>query len=379
VVGQFRAPSRYVNLAAFAGPLLAGVAFGHLARQLRAGRPLPWRHVALPWAIAAFGVAAALAFHIAYPPAEPQLLDRRFLSGALALLGAALCLTLAVRGRTVGLYGLVVLAALDLLHHSLRNPMWGAPVWRDSCTMAEFNAATERPPEPHPGRVLGFTGCPTRLLLLGERLAGGYRGGIEPRKCLDYRCLAALRVAGVAWYRAGCIQQAWQVDGLEARGNCWYRVPDPLPRVRLVSWAVATEDPGRDLATLDVDHSALTDRPLELDGRPAGTADLAEEHPGRLRVLTMSEGSQLLVVSESHDPGWLVSIDGNPAEVEQVNGEFLGCLVGPGRHVVEFSFRPLALRLGLPLTLCGLAIAFLLGLWGVVGEFTQRRRGALRG
>jgi hypothetical protein len=376
VVGQFRAPSRYVNLTAFAGALLAGVSIGRLARRLRAGRPLPWRHLALPWAVAAFGVAAAVAFHVADAPADGRWLDRRFLSGALAVVGAALCLTLAVRGRTVGLYGLVLLAALDLLHHSLRNPMWGAPVWKDAKTLAEFNAATERPPEAYPGRVFGFTGPPTRLLLLGERLADGYRGGIEPGKRLDYLCLASLRVAGVSWYRDIWTQQTCQVDGLEARGNYWYHVPDPLPRVRLMSRAAATDDPGRDLPALDVDHVALTDRRLEFDGGPAGTADLVEEHPGSLCVVTLSEGKRLLVLSESHDPGWRVNIDGSPAEVERVNGDFLGCVVGPGKHRVEFSFRPSAVRLGLPISLCGLATVLLLGGWAILAESWLRRRAA---
>jgi hypothetical protein len=360
IVGQFRAPSRYLNLTAFAGACLAAVAFDRLARQVRAGRRLPWRQLALPGVVAASAAAAALAFHWAYPLADPQVTDRRFVSGALAFVGAVLCLALAVRGRAAGLYGLVLLATLDLLQHSLRNPWWGAPLWTESATLAEFKAATELPPAPYPGRI-GFYDCyPMRLLLSGERLVNGYRGGIEPRKQLDYLSLAGLRVAGASWFHEIYTQKTCRVAGLEDWGNPWYRVPDPLPRARLVCRAVYSDDPGRDLAALDLDHAALTERPLALDEQPAGTAQLVEERPGRLRLLTESAGRQLLVVSESHDPNWRVSIDGRPGAVERVNGDFLGCVVGPGQHCVEFTFQPLSVVAGKALSVAGLLACVLL-------------------
>ena len=40
---------------------------------------------------------------------------------------------------------------------------------------------------------------------------------------------------------------------------------------------------------------------------------------------------QLLVVSESYHPGWQAAVDGVPQPVLRVNGDFLGCVVGPGK------------------------------------------------
>ena len=46
----------------------------------------------------------------------------------------------------------------------------------------------------HAGRIWYSTDCTP--LLHGERMVNGYRGGIEPRKHLDYPSVSALRVAG---------------------------------------------------------------------------------------------------------------------------------------------------------------------------------------
>jgi hypothetical protein len=366
LVGQFRAPSRYVNLTAFAGCVLAGVAFGRLAARVRARRPLPWRHLILPWATAAAAVAAAVAFQVAFPPAEPRGWDRRFASGALVMIAAAVALTLAARGRTLGLYGLVLLVAVDLRQHTLNNNMWGVYLWSDTPTLSEFKAATDPPPMPRPGRIWSFTGC--TALLHGERMVNGYRGGIEPRKQLDYQTLNALRAAGTAWWQGGPAGETTPVAGLESFGNRWYHIPDPLPRVRLVSRAVPSDDPARDLAGIDIQNAALSTRPLDLDGGPAGSATLTEERPGRLCIQTNAPGSQLLVVSESHAPGWQVRIDGRPGTIERVNGDFLGCVVGAGSHTIEFTFAPAALRWGRLLSLAGLLGVLLLAGWVGLGR-----------
>jgi hypothetical protein len=150
-------------------------------------------------------------------------------------------------------------------------------------------------------------------------------------------------------------------------------VPGTLPRVRLVGRAVASDDPAHDLGDIDPATTALVTHPLDLDDVPAGTAMLVEERPGRLRIDTEAPGQQLLVVAESHDPGWEVTIDGKAAEVERVNGDFLGCVVSAGGHAVEFVFRPAVLRQGRMLSLAGLAAALLVLVTCVPGAWRAVR------
>jgi uncharacterized membrane protein YfhO len=64
-----------------------------------------------------------------------------------------------------------------------------------------------------------------------------------------------------------------------------------------------------------------------------------------------------------------VFLDGNPATVEQVNGDFLGCIVPAGARDVRFLFDPLSLRIGKAISLAGLGACVLL----LVAAFAQRR------
>ena len=64
---------------------------------------------------------------------------------------------------------------------------------------------------------------------------------------------------------------------------------------------------------------------------------------------------QLLVVSESFDPGWTARVDGQPARIHRVYGDFMGVVLEAGGHEVTLHFEPPQLRLGASLTALGLA------------------------
>lgn len=60
----------------------------------------------------------------------------------------------------------------------------------------------------------------------------------------------------------------------------------------------------------------------------------------------------LLVVSELALPGWSVTVDGHPAEIEPADGWLLGVRIPPGRTVrVDGSYRPPGLRAGAAVSL----------------------------
>lgn len=359
LIGQFRAPARYVNLVVLAAAILAALGFEHLTASLRSGHCLPRRWLILPWLAAAAAVAASITFQRSYPATNPEGFDGRFLGGIVFMVAAAGTLTMAARGRTLGACLLLLLAGADLYSNSLKNTHSGKYLWRRSIRLAQWRAETPCPPAPADGRVQALDGFGTHLLLEGIRLVDGYRGGIEPRKYLDYERADCLRLAGAQWYHKDG-KGSEPIPGLERAGGGWYKIPDPLPRVRLVGRAVASDDPAGDLRAIDLGTTALTTRALELDPSVPGTAQLTEERPGQLLVETKTAGRQLLVVSESYDPGWQVAIDGARAEVQTAYGDFLACEVEAGRHTVEFSFRPPALAAGKILSLGGAAACLLL-------------------
>jgi len=55
---------------------------------------------------------------------------------------------------------------------------------------------------------------------------------------------------------------------------------------------------------------------------------------------------QLLVISESFHLGWKAMVEGRPQNVYRVNGDFMGCIVGPGKQRVVLTFEPNSLEAG---------------------------------
>jgi hypothetical protein len=67
----------------------------------------------------------------------------------------------------------------------------------------------------------------------------------------------------------------------------------------------------------------------------------------------------MLVVAERFDPGWRATVAGRPLDVLRVNGEFIGCQVGPGRERVVLEFRPRSLEVGWAISEVGAAVIVL--------------------
>jgi hypothetical protein len=211
-----------------------------------------------------------------------------------------------------------------------------------------------------------------QITLAGWHRADGY-AGLQPQRRLDYHQLAALRVAGVRWVRRS--EATDRIPGLIAHNADWLEVPRPLSRVRLVTQARASDDPAGDLQTIDPESTALTDSLFELPPGAPGEATILDDRPGRLHIRANCSTRQLLVVSESYHPGWQATVDHRPRDVLRVNGDFFGCVVGPGEHDVRFEFRPRSLRYGRTLSWIGLGCVVI----GVIGcRFSCRFSGAVR-
>jgi hypothetical protein len=67
-----------------------------------------------------------------------------------------------------------------------------------------------------------------------------------------------------------------------------------------------------------------------------------------------------LVLLDSYSPDWRVTVDGTSAEMVRANGLFRAVRLNPGRHIVEFTYRPKALVWGAAVS--GLALVVTLGL-----------------
>jgi hypothetical protein len=388
LVGSFRYPCRYLVLLHLATSILAAVGFVTLVRQYRGGRRVAWRQMRPLWIVVFMSVEAAIMGIVLRnrPQFGPW---PAILLGPALISTAALLLTLAARGSRAALVGLVLFAALDLGSYGLSYAVLYPPY---TARLDRLIAATFVPPGPAGGRMVAdlmrFDDPGPRrgnlFIMAGWDRADGY-AGLEPQRRLDYRQLAALRVAGVRWVRRSTTSAA--IAGLLDGDPNWRRVPAPLPRVRLVTRVQPSDDPARDLARINIETTALVERGTmvglaALDppyGKPAltpcpspaggrgesrsalpGTAKTVVQRPGRWQIETDCGSEQLLVVAESFHSGWRARVDGRVAPVVRVNGDFLGCRVGPGRSEVVLEFRPWSLLAGRAMTCVG--ILLLIGL-----------------
>ena len=355
VVREFRAPVRYVLFVQFGLALVSAVALRQLATAsgegFRDGRRAVWA----PWTLAA--ISAGVAWWLVQSASVPGAA-----SSAVAFIGpilfatAALLITLATRGARMALAGLVLLAAADQALYGIG----GVVAWQDFVTRAQAEGFLDSGAAGIPvddGRI-ARGGFPNLYVLSGYHLIDGYVG-LVPKKSLDYRTPNALRVAGVHYAHADFLGTT-TVPGAVPLARRWLRLPSPLPRVRLVTDVHVTANPAADLEQVDVETAALSSRPLSLSTGAPGSASLERDEPGDIGVITDAPGQQLLVVSESFDAAWSVAVDGVATTVEQVNGDFLGVVVPPGRHTAAFVFDPPYYAIGRATSVVSLAIALLL-------------------
>lgn len=143
-------------------------------------------------------------------------------------------------------------------------------------------------------------------------------------------------------------------------GNAWiYRRPDALPLARLVYHA---ETIAGDEAALERIHApdfdpattAILHRPPPCSPGPdgaAGTAAVLSHDPTTWHIQTDSAAPALLILAETDDPGWQVTVDGEPAQSLTAYTTLRAVCVPAGEHTVVWNYRPLSLWIGAALTL----------------------------
>jgi len=66
---------------------------------------------------------------------------------------------------------------------------------------------------------------------------------------------------------------------------------------------------------------------------------------------------------DSFSSDWRATVDGRPATIVRANGLFRAVRLNPGRHVVEFLYRPRAFLIGAAISAGALAMVIGLLAW----------------
>jgi hypothetical protein len=185
-------------------------------------------------------------------------------------------------------------------------------------------------------------------LFRGLRLATGYFG-VETSSVLDPRDPLTERLAGVAW---------------RPNATKWAPVLESMPRARLVSMARRSDNIRTDVHAIDISRVALVDQSADqsivaLTGAP-GSVRVIADRAGSIVLETTAVGRQLLIVTERFHAGWRATEDDRQRETTRVYGDYIGCVVDPGRHRVMFTFAPDSTRTGLRVSLAGMALTLVM-------------------
>jgi hypothetical protein len=148
---------------------------------------------------------------------------------------------------------------------------------------------------------------------------------------------------------------------LYGSGQMWiYRLDPSSPRVYLASRIEAVDSEAildqEELPEFDRAEQALIDEssvPLlkrdyaEAAGAPAepnrSSARIVDYQRNSVAIEVETDRAGVLVLHDIFYPGWEVTVDGERRPVLRANLLFRGVEVEPGRHRVEFEFRPLSL------------------------------------
>jgi hypothetical protein len=166
------------------------------------------------------------------------------------------------------------------------------------------------------------------------------------------------------WDHPAFTAYSTQLQQADIRQGVWiYENPNVLPRTYIVHRAEIASDPTLlerlTSADFNVWTTALLEEPLPA-GEAAALADaplrsssaarVTRYEPHQVEVEAEMTTPGLLILSDTHYPGWKVKVDGRPVSLLRVNYALRGVYLPAGAHQVNFYFAPIFFYIGLTLT-----------------------------
>jgi hypothetical protein len=288
---------------------------------------------------------------------------------------------------------LPVLVILDLLgSHNVDAPTIDPAYWTDPPATVDRLKS-----DPTLQRILGiaekssgepgFASRPVDFLEVRDELAWSLppvwglnsAGGETPlysRRLLEFNDHARpdegrLDIPGVSHLIAGVPYYGLDPNPQHVSSAYIHRNKAALPRVRLAGRPIYATGEADAVAKLDELGGSIRtrllvedpDRPLSESAEPSGEARIVNEVPERVEIQTTSNDPAYLVLADTFDPGWTVTVDDNPASIRPAYVAFRAVFLPGGNHRVVFRYEPAGFRLGAIATLCGSVVLLIFLVW----------------
>lgn len=391
----------HIAFAVFALVLLGSMGLAQLPRMIRERRAA-WLGAA---GVALFGITVVsvayefneaflrLSKHLAY--VQQQVAIAALLAGTTLVLAGLLCVP---RLRRAGAWGLIALLSADLVWslHGINPTLPAAQAYPPTALTDHLRTL------PEPARVQAGAGyIPSGVLVpYGIEDWLGY-DGLYPERILRFSkgmgqgiWTAAEPVCSIPWYLRNPafspknsdtaliagepfpvedtqrFDRVGEYDGIEI-----YRNKRALPRAYVAGAVAVLPDPEAIFAALKdpafvPGTLVYTAEPPEGVALPTqagavGHAEVLEHTPTRVRIRAQAERPAVLVLSDAFYPGWRATRDGVDTPIFPAYHVFRAVVIPAGESVVEFSYFPDSVRLGLGLSLVGMLLGSVLALWSL--------------
>lgn len=208
-----------------------------------------------------------------------------------------------------------------------------------------------------------------------------YANTVEPEK--QVRLLAALNVRHVISFKSLNIEGLRLLRHHPEHPSWLYETQNVVPRVYIAQNTRLETTPHQMMqqfstAGFNAAAEVFVDRivPIRPTEDFSSKAEIVEYANLTVKLRAVSNGPAVLVLADTHFPGWRVYVDGKEEKLLRANYFFRGVAIPTGEHSVEFKYDPFPFKLGLFVSMITALILFLVTLILLVRA--RRRISAIR-
>jgi hypothetical protein len=173
---------------------------------------------------------------------------------------------------------------------------------------------------------------------------------------------AAHKLLGVRYYLAKAPSSPDQHEVFSGAGGIKvFEIPSAMPRVWAVHEATASKDPNAEINKVDLaSQTMVPGAPPALDACSGDTVEMRRHKAQAVTIDADMKCRGMVILGDAYSKDWIATVDGARVPVYAAYTFIRGVVVGPGKHRIEYKYRPWSVYWGALLTFASFAMALLL-------------------